>query len=117
MPHSPSFVRFLGGALPAGACVLALALGFEAATRTAPVHAQAAGPDLYIEPGIIVIRDPATGAQTQGKMMIDRRTGDVWGFPTGAAAPYPVVAATKEPPVSKPVHLGRFDLASARPRQ
>lgn len=106
-------VRLSVWALLTGAGVWVVGAGFPAATPSI-VHAQADSPDFYIEPGVTVIRDPASGAQTQGKVMIDRRTGDVWGFPTASGAPYPVVAASKEPPVSKAIHLGRFDLASAR---
>ena len=80
------------------------------------VHAQADLSDYYIEPGTTVLRDPDTGVQTQGKVVIDRRSGDVWGFPTATSAPYPVVPSRKEPPVSKPIYLGKFDFAAIRSR-
>src|SRR5678816_1338199 len=80
------------------------------------VHAQSDQPDMFIEPGTTIIRDPDTGVQMQGKVVIDRRTGNVWGFPTASSAPYPVAQSTKEPPISKPVYLGKFDFAAMRPR-
>ena len=80
----------------------------------AKVEAQSDFSYLYIEPGTTLIRDPNTGVQQQGKVMIDRRNGDIWGFPTASSAPYPVVQGPKEPPVSKPVYLGRFDLSAMR---
>ena len=76
------------------------------------VQAQSDYSHYFIEPGTTVIRDPGNGQQVQGKVVIDRRNGDVWGFPTASSAPFPVVVYSKEPPVSKPVYLGRFDFAS-----
>jgi len=80
------------------------------------VHAQMDFNHVYVEPGTTMLRDPDTGPQTQGKVVIDRRTGDVWGFPTASSVPYPIVPARKEPPVSKPIYLGKFDFASMRSR-
>lgn len=77
---------------------------------------QAGCSHVYIEPGTTVLRDPSNGGQVQGKVVIDRRTGDVWGFPTASSAPYPVVLSRKEPPVSKPIYLGRFDFAAMQAR-
>jgi hypothetical protein len=47
-------------------------------------------------------------------VFIDLRTGDVWGFPTASSAPYPVVMTSNEPPLSKPIYLGKFDLGAMR---
>ena len=80
----------------------------------AAVEAQSDSSYLFIEPGITVIRDPDTGSQVQGKVMIDRRNGDVWGFPAASTAPYPVVQSSKQPPVSKPIYVGKFDFAAMR---
>jgi hypothetical protein len=48
------------------------------------VRAQSDARDLFIEPGTTLIRDPDTGVQVQGKIVIDRRSGEVWGFPTAS---------------------------------
>ena len=77
-------------------------------------HAQNVERDWHIEPGTTVVRDPVNGVQMQGKIVIDRRTGDVWGFPTASSAPCPVVLGSGAPPTSVPVYLGRFDFARAR---
>jgi hypothetical protein len=65
--------------------------------------------DLYIEPGFTVLRKLDGTATVLGKVVINRQTGDIWGFPTGNESPYPVTPTRKEPPVSKPIYLGRFD--------
>ena len=69
---------------------------------------------LYVEPGTTILRTPDGRSQVQGKVMIDRRTGDVWGFPTQSSAPYPVLITTHEPPLSKPLYLGRFDFSAMK---
>jgi len=82
-----------------------------------PVPVEAAGQrsfDLWIEPGVTSVRSPDGQMQVQGKMVVDRLTGDIWGFPTGAGGPYPVDSTSATPPVSKPVYLGKFDFASMK---
>ena len=93
-------------------------LAVRPAIDTPPVvHAQADRSYLYVEPGTTAIRPTDGFGMMQGKVMIDMRTGDVWGFPTDSGAPYPVSTTSSAPPVSKPVYLGRFDLsAMVRPK-
>jgi hypothetical protein len=50
----------------------------------------------------------------QGKVVIDLRTGEVWGFPTLDRVPYPVDWTKPTPPVSSPMYLGKFDFAKMR---
>jgi hypothetical protein len=38
-----------------------------------------------------------------GKMMIEVRTGDIWGFPALAESPYPIHATKSDPHRSRPV--------------
>ncbi len=85
-------------------------LAFGPLARPAAVRAQNAAPDLYFEPGYTMLHKP--GVSVWGKVAIDRRTGDIWGFPTAAESPYPYDIARKEPPVSKPIYLGRFDFSA-----
>ena len=97
---------------------IALALAILALQRVQelPVaRAQSEYSYLYIEPGITTIRTPNGGGEVQGKMVVDLRNGDIWGFPTDTTLPYPVSTFKTEPPVSKPVYLGRFDLAALKP--
>ena len=78
------------------------------------VQAQSDAPSLYIEPGIIPIQSPGgtpVGIPQEGKMVIDLRTGDVWGFPRiVTSGPIDI----NKPPLSKPVYLGRFDLSAMK---
>jgi hypothetical protein len=70
--------------------------------------------DFYIEPGTYMLRSAGGDYQVLGKVMVDMRTGDIWGYPTADAGPYPVDVAKSAPPVSKPIYLGRFDFAAAK---
>ncbi|HUI79168.1 MAG TPA: hypothetical protein VLY24_14685 [Bryobacteraceae bacterium] len=79
------------------------------------VPAQSDAAHLYIEPGVATLRNPNGLEQLQGKMMIDLRNGNAWGFPTLLAAPYPVDTTTSKPPASEPMYLGRFDFAKIKP--
>jgi hypothetical protein len=70
----------------------------------------------FVEPGYTTIRKPDGSAQVYGKIMIDMRTGDVWGFPTLVQAPYPVSpnAANTKGAKSEPIYLGQFALDEAK---
>jgi hypothetical protein len=82
--------------------------------QPAPVQAQVSdGHAFYVEPGYTMLRKPDGTGQMYGKMMIDMRTGDIWGFPTLVEGPYPVDATKTEPPRSHPMYLGRFVLSEA----
>jgi hypothetical protein len=82
--------------------------------QPAPVQAQAVdGRTFYVEPGYTMLRKPDGSGQMYGKMMIDMRTGDIWGFPTLVDGPYPVDPGKSEPPHSRPVYLGKFVLSDA----
>ena len=69
--------------------------------------------DFYVEPGTWVLRSPGGDSQVMGKVMVNMKTGDVWGFPTSDPSPYPVDISKSAPPVSKPFYLGKFDLGAA----
>lgn len=90
------------------------ALAFRPVLQPAPVQAEAVdGRSLYVEPGYTMLRKPDGSAQVYGKMMIDMRTGDIWGFPTTVEGPYPMDTAKSEPPKSHPMYLGKFVLSEA----
>ena len=97
--------------------VIALLLGalvFRPVVLPAPVQAQVVdGRSFYVEPGYTMLRKPDGTAQVYGKMMIDMRTGDIWGFPTTVEGPYPMDCAKSEPPKSHPMYLGKFVLSEA----
>ena len=97
--------------------VIAVLLGVIAlrpALRPEPVRAQSDYSFLYIEPGTTMLRKPDGLTQVEGKVVIDRRSGDIWGFPTLSGAPYPVDQTTTKPPVSKPIYLGKFDFSAIK---
>jgi hypothetical protein len=76
------------------------------------VAAQSEAHDLYIEPGVSMLRAPDGSQQVLGKVVVDLRNGNIWGFPTFSQNPYPVPAATRmPPPTSHPFLLGKFALA------
>ncbi len=77
----------------------------------APALAQSDPSALYVEPGETTLRKPDGTAQMLGKVVIDMRSGDVWGFPTLEDVPYPIDRTTTKPPVSQPMYLGRFDFS------
>ena len=75
-----------------------------------PVHAQSQDAyPFFIEPGYVTLRAPDGSRQVTGKMVVDLRNGDIWGFPTLTSSPYPVDATTSTPPTSRPIYLGKFD--------
>ena len=76
----------------------------------APAAAQSTSQDLYIEPGVYLLRSPDAMKQQLGKVVVDLHTGNIWGFPTASDTPYPVRVSGSAPPTSEPFLLGRFDL-------
>jgi hypothetical protein len=80
-------------------------------TNPAVASAQSNYGYLYIEPGTTTLRAPDGSSQLQGKVVIDLRNGNIWGFPTLSSAPYPVDTMRPEPPVSSPMYLGKFDFS------
>ena len=97
--------------------VIAVLLGmaaFRPIVHSAPVQAQASEAcPFYLEPGYTMLRKPDGTAQVYGKVAVDMRTGDIWGFPTTVQAPYPVDNAKTVPPKSHPMYLGKFMFSEA----
>jgi hypothetical protein len=76
------------------------------------VQAQRSTYPIYIEPGVTMLRAPDGSRQVLGKVFIDLRNGDVWGFPTTVQQPFPIDVTQQKPPTSTPFRLGRFDLST-----
>ena len=64
----------------------------------------------YVEPGTYMLREPDGRQQVLGKVMIDMRNGNVWGFPTLTREPYPATGAQTTPQTAHPFLLGKFAL-------
>src|SRR3954466_14968278 len=81
--------------------LIALFLGVIAlrpVTHPAPVLAQSDFSFLYVEPRTTLLRKPDGSQQVEGKVVIDMRNGDIWGFPTLSSTPYPVDTFNQVPP-------------------
>jgi hypothetical protein len=76
-----------------------------------PVAAQSGDAGYYVEPGINMLRAPDGSQQVLGKVVVDLRNGNVWGFPTLSQDPYPAAGAKSTPPVSHPFLLAKFAFA------
>jgi len=75
----------------------------------ATVLAQSGEPHpFYIEPGTAMLRAPDGSRQVLGKVVVDLRNGNIWGFPTLTQDPYPSAGTNTVPPTSRPFLLGRF---------
>jgi hypothetical protein len=73
------------------------------------VQAQSDSPyPFYIEPGTKMLRAPDGSQQVYGRVVVDMRTGKVWGFPTSTTDTYPVNLADSKPRTSHPFALGKF---------
>jgi hypothetical protein len=74
-----------------------------------PAQAQSSsGYPFYIEPGTNMLRAPDGSRQVYGKVVVDLRTGKVWGFPTLTPDPYPSNNLDTKPQTSHPFLLGKF---------
>jgi hypothetical protein len=89
------------------AALVAIAVQPLFTPRTAEAQSPAAYP-FYIEPGSELLRAPDGTSQVYGKVVVDMRTGKIWGFPTLAPQSYPSNGLQNKPPTSRPFELGRF---------
>ena len=91
--------------------VALVALAIEPFIKPRPAQAQVvADYPLYLEPGVYLLRAPDGTSQIYGKVVVDLRTGKIFGFPTYGQQPYPIDVTTTKPITSKPIVLGRFAL-------
>jgi hypothetical protein len=95
--------------------VIALLLGAIAVRPyvTPPAVSAQAGESssFFVEPGATMLRMPEGRGQVLGKVVIDLRNGDVWGFPTLSREPYPAASPSSNTPTSHPFLLGKFALS------
>ena len=94
---------------------IALFLGviaFRPSVNPQRVQAQESAADLYIEPGVYSLRAPDGTRSQLGKVVVDLRTGKIWGFPTLTDSPYPISPVSSLAPKSSPFLLGSFDFTA-----
>ena len=79
--------------------------------QPAAVEAQSGGnaDPLFVEPGTVLMRAPG-GGQIPGKVITNLRTGNIWGFPTGAGDGYPMSAVDSKQESVHAVLLGHYEL-------
>jgi hypothetical protein len=89
-------------------------VAFRPVVQPPPVLAQDGSPyPFHIEQGMVSLRK-SDGNTTWGKVVVDMRNGDVWGFPLQAQnTPYPVYGPSDTPKVSRPLYLGRMAFSEA----
>lgn len=97
--------------------VIVLLLGlvaFRPVVQPPSVMAQDGLPyPFHIEQGVFTLRKP-DGTTTWGKIVVDMRNGDVWGFPMKAQnTPFPVYGPGDTPKVSHPMYLGKMAFSEA----
>jgi hypothetical protein len=64
----------------------------------------------FVEPGVQVLQTPDLSRSVYGRVVVDLRTGNIWGFPTSRESPYPLHPTSNKPETSHPFLLGRFAL-------
>jgi hypothetical protein len=75
----------------------------------APAQAQSAAPyPFYIEPGVQMLHRAGVTENIYGRVVIDMRSGKIWGFPTGTIDTYPSNSLDEKPVTSHPLYLGKF---------
>lgn len=89
-----------------------LASALRAYIAPGAVEAQSGTPyPFYFEPGTQMLRAPDGSRQVYGRVVVDMRNGDVWGFPTNTADTYPVNTVGTTTPTSHPFLLAKFAFA------
>jgi len=96
--------------------VALLIVAFRPYIAPSPVQAQSGeGHPFYIEPGVQMLRAPDGSRQVYGRVVVDMRDGNVWGFPTTTGDTYPVNTVGTTPPTSHPFLLGKFAFGEVTP--
>ena len=99
--------------------VIAVFLAVLAASELArPIPATAASHSddfmyLHFDEKIRKLNAPDGSSSVLGRMVIDLRNGDVWGFPTDPLG-YPRRPVEMKPGYSEPMYLGHFNLSKIK---
>src|SRR5580698_7415366 len=96
-------------ALLALIAVTLIAIAVRSYIEPASAQAQSAAPyPFYIEPGVQMLHRAGVTENLYGRVVIDMRSGKIWGFPTGTIDTYPTNALDTKPITSHPLYLGEF---------
>jgi hypothetical protein len=92
--------------------LIAIAIRPYVAPETVQAQSGSAYP-YYIEPGTQLLRSPDGTKQVYGRVIVDMRTGKIWGFPTIGQDVYPYNSVDPKPQTSHPFYLGKFAFEDA----
>jgi len=70
------------------------------------------GYGIFVEPGTTTLHAPDGSRHIIGKVVVDLKTGNIWGFPTSSDLPYPMDNGRNTGATSHPIYLGKYDLAA-----
>lgn len=89
--------------------VALIAIAIRPYIAPAPAQAQSASAyPFYIEPGVAMLHRAGVTENLYGRVVVDMRSGKIWGFPTGTIDTYPTNALDPKPVTSHPLYLGKF---------
>lgn len=101
--------EYLSNFLLAIIAIALVAIALRPYIEPMPAKAQSTVPgSLFIEPGTQMLRAPGGSGQVFGRVVVDMRTGKVWGFPTPTGEAFPFSSFDQTPQVSHPFYIGRF---------
>jgi hypothetical protein len=87
--------------------LIAIAIRLYIAPTPAQAQSSSAYP-FYIEPGVVMLHRAGVTENLYGRVVVDMRSGKIWGFPTGTIDTYPSNALDSKPITSHPLYLGAF---------
>lgn len=64
------------------------------------------GFNVFVEPGVTTLHASDGSKHVVGKVVVDLRTGNIWGFQTTNDLPY------TRGGISRPIYLGKYDFAA-----
>jgi len=79
---------------------------FEPTTAKAFDSYYANGFSVFVEPGVTTLHASDGSKHVVGKVVVDLKTGNIWGFQTTNDLPY------SRGGVSRPIYLGKYDFAA-----
>ena len=89
--------------------VALIAIAVRPSIAPTPAQAQSSSAyPFYIEPGVLMLHRAGVTENLYGRVVVDMRSGKIWGFPTGTIDAYPTNSLDTKPVTSHPIYLGNF---------